>query len=97
MKPTITVKVLLTERFESPKEWVLEVPREMRPEHIADLVFELSNCPPDFLSESKREILAKYPRTGLRSVSVGDIIIIGETEMPHRHIATVESMGFNFH
>lgn len=94
---TITITVLLVERFEPPKEWRLELP-SMPPTKAADLVFELANSPPNFLSESSREILKKFPRTGLRSVSVGDILIIpDETRTDFRHIATVQRMGFNFH
>jgi hypothetical protein len=97
MKPTITVKVLLVERFEAPKEWILEVPREMRPEHIAGLVFELSNCPPNFLDESKRAILEKYPRTPAAVALCWRHHHHRRTGMPHRHIATVERTGFKYH
>lgn len=97
MKPTITIIVLLVERFEPPKIWKLEIPAEMSPEASADYVFELSNAPPQFLTETQREVLEKFPRTNLRSVSVGDVIIIEKPDSDFRHIATVERMGFNFH
>lgn len=97
MKTTLTVTVLLLERFNPPAKWTLEIPREMSPEASADFVFELSNAPPEFLSETQREILERFPRTGLRSVSVGDVIIIEKPDTDFRHIATVERMGFNFH
>lgn len=97
MKPTITIIVLLVERFEPPKIWKLEIPGEMSRGEAADYVFLLSNRPPEFLTETQREVLEKFPRTGLRSVSVGDVIIIEDPESDTRHIATVERMGFTFH
>jgi hypothetical protein len=97
MKTTIAIKVLLTERFEPPKEWLLEVPA-MPPIDAADLAFRLSNCPPHMLTEDEREILRKHPRTGLRSVSVGDTLIIeAHDQEKHRHILTVAGMGLKFH
>lgn len=94
---TIAITVLIVDRFHAPKEWRLEVPA-MTPTDAANLVFELSNAPPELLSETSREILAKFPRTKLRSVSVGDVLIIPDTDRPDfRHICTVESCGFKFH
>jgi hypothetical protein len=99
MKTTLTVIVLLVERFEPPQKWTLEIPSEITSrEEAADYVFGISNAPAEFLSETQREIRANYPRSGLRSVSVGDVIIIEDAEIKDvRHIATVERMGFNFH
>lgn len=95
---TIRITVLLVERFEKPKEWKLEMPRGMIPKHAAETVYRISNLPPQFLSETEREILEKFPRTGLRSVSVGDMLIIeDEKGLSFRHFATVEGNGFKFH
>jgi hypothetical protein len=94
---TIAIKVLIVDRFHAPKEWRLEIPA-MSPTEAANFVFELSNAPPELLSETKREILAKFPRTKLRSVSVGDVLIIHDEHRPDfRHICTVASCGFKFH
>jgi hypothetical protein len=94
---TIDIKVLLVDRFEVPKEWRLEIPA-MAPTDAGDFIYEISNAPPQFLSEEKREVLAKFPRTGLRSVSKGDVLIIQDhTRRDFRHIATVEGNGFKFH
>jgi hypothetical protein len=94
---TITVTVLLTDRFESPKKWIVEIPA-MPPGKAAAYLYELSNMPTDILGDDQLETLARHPRTGLRSVSVGDVLIIPDTDRPDmRHIATVERMGFKFH
>ncbi len=91
----IAIVVLLTGRFETPQKWSLEIPA-MLPEQAAELVFHLSNCPSH--SPSELEILKAHPRHGLRSVSVGDVIIIQDHEKPeHRHILTVAPMGFASH
>jgi hypothetical protein len=93
----IRVTVLLVERFEKPKEWKLELP-PMPPEEAADLVFEISNAPPEFLTQEKRALLSIFPRTGMRSVSKGDMLIIQDHENPdHRHFLTVEGTGFKYH
>jgi hypothetical protein len=99
MKATFTVTVLLLERFEKAKEWKLEIPRslDMIPQETSEFVYRISNSPPEFLNALEKGILAKHPRTGLRSVSVGDIIIIEEPESEKRHIASVLSCGFAFH
>ncbi len=96
----IDIKVLLVERFEPAKEWRLQIPAEPSCNHsrIAECVFETSNAPPENLTEFQREILAKFPRTGLRSVSVGDVIIISDPDRPDfRHVVTVERCGLKFH
>lgn len=92
---TITVKVLLVHRFEKPAEWRLEIPAMSR-EEAADLVMLLSNCPSH--SDEEWEILRKFPRTGLRSVSVGDVLIIQDETRPEiAHTCHVEPVGFKFH
>jgi hypothetical protein len=67
--------VILNDRFFEPKIWKLTLPL-MNHDAAADLIFHLSNCPEEGLSESQKEILEDYPRTGMRSVSVGDVIVI---------------------
>lgn len=94
---TFTVTALLVASFQSPKVWTVEVPVSSR-EDAADCVFHLSNCPPHILSDKYKEILAEFPRTGLRSISVGDVLIIQDPDdCAARHIATVDAVGFTFH
>ena len=94
---TIDIKVLLVERFAPAKVWRLEIPA-MPAMDAANLVFELSNAPENFLTDQQREILEKFPRKRLRSVSVGDVLIIPDPDRPDfRHICTVEGAGFKFH
>lgn len=94
---TIAVKVLLLERFEKAKEWLLEIPA-MPPMDAAEFVSTISNAPPHVLSEAQREVLEKFPRTKLRSYSTGDIMIIADAERPDmRHFVTAEPFGFKFH
>lgn len=98
MNPIIEIKVLLVDRFEHPKEWKLEIPSQTSAHAAAEFVFEISNAPPQFLCPAKLDVLEKFPRTGLRSVSVGDVLIISDPERPgFRHVATVERNGFRFH
>ena len=95
--PVIKIKVLIADRFHAAQEWLLELPAMGRGE-AAEAVFEISNAPPEFLSEEYREILAKFPRDQVRSVSVGDILLIEDDENPDRmHVCTVEGVGFKFH
>ena len=90
------VTVVLPGRFESPQVWNLEVSPKPK-EEVAEEVFELSNAPEEFLTEEGRALLEKFPRTNIRSVSVGDMIIIEDEHNPIiRHIAIVEGMGFKF-
>lgn len=94
---SIQVKVLLVDRFEKPKEWELEIPT-MPPAEAADLVYGLSNMPGHALASWQQSILDEYPRTGLRSVSVGDMIIVQDAGNPlHAHLFTVEGIGFKLH
>ena len=70
----IAILVFLVGRFEPPQIWRLEVPA-MPPADAAELAFKLSNAPPEFLAADEAEIMRKFPRTRLRSISVGDILI----------------------
>lgn len=83
--------VILNDRFFEPKIWKLTLPT-MNHEAAADLIFHLSNCPEESLSESQKEILEYYPRTGMRSVSVGDIIII--EDMTVKTVMVTLGIGF---
>ncbi len=94
---TIEIKVFLVERFGRPQIWRLEIPA-CDPVDAARLAFHISNAPPDCLTEIEAAILSRFPRTRLRSVSVGDILLIQDAQIPGlRHIATVDSVGFTFH
>lgn len=101
MNPTLKITVLLVERFEKAKEWKLEIPADPQsPNEIADTVFELSNKPSEWHTAEETEILRRFPRTGLRSVSIGDVLLIEDPEStdPGKfHVCTVESAGFRFH
>lgn len=97
MKPTIAILVFLAGRFESPQVWRLEVPA-MPPADAAELAFKLSNAPPEFPSDAEAEIMRKCPRTRIRSISVGDILVIQDADKPEvHHYATVEGCGHKFH
>jgi len=97
MKPNIAILVFLVGRFESPKIWRLEVPA-MPPADAAEVAFKISNAPEEFLSDAEAAILKKFPRTGIRSISVGDILVIQDAENPEvHHYATVEGCGHKFH
>lgn len=94
---TIAAKVLLVDRFENPKEWSLRIPTMPR-EKAADLIFHISNAPDNWQTESDKKILAEFPRTGLRSVSVGDVILIQDETRPEIcHTCHVVGVGFKFH
>lgn len=91
------ITVILPRSFDTAQIWNLEVPA-MPPEAAAELAFHLSNAPPRMLSESQWEILRRFPRTGIRSVSVGDMLIIQDPEKPEaRHFLTVDPCGFTAH
>jgi len=93
----IAILVFLVGRFEPPQIWRLEVPA-MPPADAAELAFKLSNAPPEFLAADEAEIMRKFPRTRLRSISVGDILIIQDADKPEvHHYATVEGCGHKFH
>jgi hypothetical protein len=95
--PTISILVFLAGRFESPQVWRLEVPA-MPPGDAAELAFKISNAPEEFLSDAEAAILRAFPRTGIRSISVGDILIIqDDLKREVRHYATVEGCGHKFH
>ena len=98
MNPTeIAILVFLVGRFEAPQIWRLEVPA-MPPADAAELAFKLSNAPEEFLTAGEAAILAKFPRTRLRSISVGDILVIQDADKPEvLHHATVEGCGHKFH
>ena len=94
---TIRIKVLLIEAWSSPKEWLLEIPAMPR-EEAADTIFGISNMPDHIMPEWMQAILTKFPRTGLRSVSVGDALLIQDATHPEiTHFAYVAEVGFKFH
>ena len=97
MKPNIAILVFLPGRFESPQVWRLEVPA-MPPVDAAEQAFKLSNAPEEFLNDAELAILEKFPREGIRSISVGDILVIQDDGKPEvSHYATVEGCGHKFH
>lgn len=103
MKTHIKITVLLPDSFREPQEWIIKIPLEtsiavMDRESLAETIFKISNAPEEFLSLQELEILKANPRTGIRSVSVGDIIIIDMADDENsRHICTVRGCGFKFH
>lgn len=95
MPPLFQVTVLLPHPFSTPKRWTLEVPARDAAD-AADRVFHLSNCPEAAMSGEDRDIVERFPRTGLRSVSVGDILVIRQAGVPgETHILTVDPVGFS--
>ena len=97
MKPNIAILVFLPGRFESPQVWRLEVPA-VPPVDAAEQAFKLSNAPEEFLNDAELAILEKFPREGIRSISVGDILVIQDDGKPEvSHYATVEGCGHKFH
>jgi hypothetical protein len=103
MKTHIIVTVLLPDSFREPQEWTIKIPLEtsiavMNREEIAETIFKISNAPPEFLSLQELELLKANPRTGIRSVSVGDVIIIDmASEENSRQVCTVRGCGFKFY
>ncbi len=94
----LAVTVLLVQSFTPPQVWNLELPAASRLLEVADHAFRISNCPTHLLDETDREILAKFPRSGLRSISVGDVLIIQDPENPDsRHILSLDYSGFIDH
>ena len=94
---TISILVFLAGRFEKPQVWRLKVPA-MPPADAAEVAFKISNAPEECLSAAEAAILKQFPRTGIRSISVGDILIIQDTDKPDLcHYATVEGCGHKFH
>jgi hypothetical protein len=52
---------------------------------LADQAFEAFNAPEDFLVSDLRELAAKYRGLHLRSLSVGDIVQVGQTYLACDH------------
>jgi hypothetical protein len=100
MKTHLNILVLLHCQFSTPQEWLIKLDPELKLTvmEILDLVFHISNAPPSTLSPAEKDILLKNPRAGLRSISVGDTILVdADLDSNHRHIATVLPSGFKLH
>lgn len=61
------------------KVFSYEAPAEGTPRTLADQAFRAFNAPPELIPEAYQEITKDYRRVGLRSLSVGDALRIGET------------------
>jgi hypothetical protein len=48
---------------------------------IAERAFEAFNLPPGLLNERQRELAARYRARSLRSLSVGDVLRLGDTAL----------------
>jgi hypothetical protein len=48
------------------------------PQRVADLMFEIGNAPLEYLSGRELEMAERYRFRGLRSLSVGDLVAVGE-------------------
>jgi hypothetical protein len=51
------------------------------PRLFAEAMFEIGNAPLDYLTDWKLSLAAEYRRRQLRSVSVGDVVAVGETPL----------------
>lgn len=56
-----------------------EAPEEGKPRTLADQAFRAFNAPPELIPVAYQEIVHNYRTVGLRSLSVGDALRIGET------------------
>ncbi len=54
-------------------------PEEGEPQTLADQAFRAFNAPPELIPETYREIVNNYRTVGLRSLSIGDALRVGET------------------
>jgi hypothetical protein len=51
------------------------------PQMLAELMFKVGNAPLEHLAGLEREMAESYRSRSLRSISVGDVVVIGETPL----------------
>ena len=58
-----------------------EVPDGQDPHAVAEQMFEMGNAPEDYLSGDALDLAITYRGRRLRSLSVGDVVAVGETPL----------------